>query len=404
MSACYDISRRSLLTGGTCFAAWSCLPVLPSLAGTADPRLLVVMLRGALDGLATVMPVGDPHFMARREAFMEDVAEAGAILPLDGFFALSPHLPTLNRLYSKGDALLLHAIASPYRDRSHFDGQDVVETGLPGVGSTQSGWLNRLVETLPGGQRTAASNGVFVGASTPVIMRGAAPVASFALTQTNDQTADTTERLEKLYAHTDPQLASAWQQGQSLASMAAMGALGNENDNSRDAMRPFAMAAGLMAKPDGPRVAAMSIDGWDTHANARPGTGLMAQRLKTLDRFVATIEESLAPVWQDTAVVIVTEFGRTVDVNGTHGTDHGTATSAMVLGGAVAGGRVLADWPGLAENQLLARRDLRPTADLRSLFKGLVAPRFAVNTATLDDVVFPQSSHAAALPGLYRTA
>lgn len=399
MSSCYDISRRSLLTGGTCFAAWNCLPILPSLAGTADPRLLVVMLRGALDGLATVMPVGDPHFMNRRDAFMEDVAKAGAPLALDGFFALSPHLKTLHRLYQSGDALLLHAVASPYRERSHFDGQDVVETGLPGVGSTETGWLNRLVGALPGADRAATSNGVFVGASTPVIMRGAAPVASFALTRTRNQTADTIERLERLYAHSDPQLAMAWSQGQSISAMAA----GQDSDADND-MRPFAMAAGLMAKPDGPRVAAMSIDGWDTHANARPGTGLMARRLETLDRFVATIETSLAPVWNDTAVVIVTEFGRTVDVNGTDGTDHGTATAAMVLGGAVRGGRVLADWPGLADNQLLARRDLRPTTDLRALFKGLVAPRFAIGAATLDDTVFPQSAQAPALAGLYRTA
>lgn len=412
--ACREMNRRSFLGGSATFTAWSMLPMRSALAGTSDPRLLVIILRGALDGLATVMPMGDPQFAIHRAAFLDDMALAGDPLPLDGFFALSPHLRALHRLYGKGEAMILHAVASPYRDRSHFDGQDVLETGLPGVGSVESGWLNRLLGSVRPSGAQAKAEGLFVGASVPLIMRGAQPTVSYAPDARNAIFDDTQARLLALYQDTDPALAVAWAEGLNLEAISFAGddLIADQNALEKPALdkgparavEEMVRAASLLADDAGPRIAAISIDGWDTHAQQGPGTGLLADRLKILDGFVDGLTRVLKPVWNDTSIVIVTEFGRTVAVNGTHGTDHGTGTSALLIGGAVAGGRVHADWPGLRNSELFEGRDLRPTTDLRSIFKGLIAPRFDVSGRALDDEIFPESAAVRAMEGLYRSA
>lgn len=409
MTSCYRLNRRQLLTRGSAFAAWSLLPAGSSLAAAPDPRLMTIVLRGALDGLATVMPVGDPDFYSRRSLFMEDVAKAGEPLALNSFFALSPHLKSLHDLYRNRQALFVHAIASPYRSRSHFDGQDILESGLGGVSDNTSGWLNRALGTIASSNQRARTDGLFVGASTPLIMRGEHAVMSYTEDSNNGLFDDTQNRLLALYQDQDPVLASALQGGIDLQMMAemqsgdAMDAVGDMVARDRRALQSMIKAAGLMAADDGPRIAAMSLNGWDTHAGAAPGTGQLARRLQTLDTLIDGLRTVLAPVWEQTTIVITTEFGRTVDINGTAGTDHGTGTSAILIGGGVAGGRVLTDWPGLSTNALYDGRDLMPTVDMRSLFKSVLRSQFDISDRALAHTVFPDSAAVPSLAGLMRT-
>ncbi len=200
-------SRRGLLLGGASFAAWAYLPKFARAADGRDPRLIVVILRGALDGLATVAPLGDPDYAGLHGSIALSSSGPRAALMLDSFFALHPAMPEFARMYREKHAAVVHAVATPYRDRSHFDGQDVLESGFAGPGRVQSGWLNRALEALPRGERVMS--GLAIGPTTPLVLRGAAPTvgwAPVALPQADD---DTAARLVELYRHRDPALASA---------------------------------------------------------------------------------------------------------------------------------------------------------------------------------------------------
>lgn len=393
-------SRRSLLLGFASFAAWAHIPKFARAADGRDPRLIVVILRGALDGLATVAPVGDPDYADLHGSIALSIGGSHAATPLDGFFALHPAMPALARLYRDGHAAVVHAVATGYRERSHFDGQDVLESGFSGPGRVQSGWLNRALQATPPGQRIAGA--LAVGSTPPLVLRGAAPTLGWtpvAVPQADD---DTAARLLDLYAHRDPALAHALGQGLQLDKLSRGGDLKpRPGANLAEGMRLAAKgAARLMAVDDGPRVAALAFDGWDTHANEGGPVGRLALLLGGLDGALDEFQTGLGDKWRDAAIVVVTEFGRTARINGTDGTDHGTGTVALLAGGAVKGGRVIADWPGLKQTNLYEGRDLKPTHDLRSVLKGLLRDQLGISERVLNDTVFPDSKDARPMTGL----
>lgn len=347
------ISRRVLLGGvGVTFGA-AFLPPAASAAGARDPRLVVLVLRGAMDGLAAVAPVGDPAYAELRGPLALTRTGERAGFALDDFFVAHPALQTFSRLFKEKRAAVLHAIATGYRERSHFDGQDVLESGYPGPGRVDSGWLNRAVVQLPP-VLGAPARGLGVGATAPLVIRGPAPVLGWAPQGLPDAGAGLAERVLDLYAHRDPTLGAALRSGLETERLAREGGMSNDMTKAKGGMdQPSGMrqaaagAARLLAAPDGPRVAALAFDGFDTHANEGAAQGQLATRLSGLDGAFEEFERGLGEHWKDTIVMAVTEFGRTARVNGTNGTDHGTAAAAFLAGGAVAGGRVIADWPGL---------------------------------------------------------
>jgi uncharacterized protein (DUF1501 family) len=411
-------SRRELLLASGVLFAWAYLPKMARAEGR-DPRLLVVVLRGALDGLATVAPVGDPDWVALRGDNVLRLDGPTPGLPLNDFFALNPAMPNLHRLYRAGEASIVHAVATPYRERSHFDGQDVLESGLAAPGTADTGWLNRaLVAIEPGGrianERDAGGGKAFaVGPIAPLVVRGPAPVLSWTPPRLEPATDDTLMRLLELYRHTDVSMARALEERIGLAAIARAGGIDTMPKNVQPAAAAqvrayFAESAGsaakFMARPDGPRVGALAFDGWDTHANEGAVNGRLAALLGALDGAIAAIEIGMGPAWRDTVVAVVTEFGRTARINGSDGTDHGTGTIALLVGGAVKGGRVIADWPGLKEANLHQQRDLKPTTDLHAVLKGVLRDHLRLPDAALAATVFPDSAAVKAISGLVATA
>jgi uncharacterized protein (DUF1501 family) len=402
-----SLSRRALLAAGGTLFAWAYLPKFAHAAGSRDPRLVVIVLRGALDGLSAVAPIGDPIYASLHGQIALSPTGEHAALPLDGFFALNPAMPVFARLYKEGHAAVVHATATAYRERSHFDGQDVLESGHAGPGFVQSGWLNRAIEALPRGDHIAVKDGLAVGPSTPLIMRGAAPVLGWAPQMLPAASDDLAARVMDLYAHRDPVLKVALAKGLETEKIATREGMSGDVARPRGGMdSPAGMrlaaegAVKLIAADDGPRVAALAFDGWDTHANEGGAVGRLAQLLGGLDGALETFEKGLGARWKDTAIVVITEFGRTARINGTTGTDHGTGTVAFLVGGAIKGGRVIADWPGLKDEQLHERRDLKPTTDLRSVLKGVLSEQLGLPAAVLGDKVFPGSGGAKPLQGL----
>jgi uncharacterized protein (DUF1501 family) len=401
------VHRRDVLRGLALFSGWAFAPRLVSAAGGRDPRFLFVILRGALDGLAAVAPIGDPHYEQARGGLVMPASGPQAGLALGNFFALNPNMPALHKLISRGDAAIVHATATPYRDRSHFDGQDVLESGQPGPGRLDTGWLNRLIGTLQPGDPVRAASALALSEAVPLVMRGPQKVVTWTPEGFPDASSDTRMRLLDLYTHTDPGLASLLEDALALQDVAgspsAMMAGSGQADLSR-LSRQFselgAAAGRLLAQPDGPRIAALSYPGWDTHRSQGLIEGQIANLLTALDTAIGSLHRELQPVWQDTVIVIATEFGRAVAINGTDGTDHGTGTIAILLGGAVNGGQVIADWPGLSERSLLGARDLMPTTDLRAVLKGVARDHLGVGERELGETVFPDSANLRALPDL----
>ncbi|HEY2591681.1 MAG TPA: DUF1501 domain-containing protein [Steroidobacteraceae bacterium] len=391
-----------------------------------DPRLVLIILRGAMDGLAAVPPCGDPEYMRLREGIaLPTPGVAGGALALDGTFALHPSFGFLHECYGAGELIVFHAVASPYRARSHFDGQDVLENGTSQPHALRTGWLNRALVALPAlPERSVARDskggprqlGVALGQNVPLVMRGPAEVASWAPSRLAPLDDDTLARIEDLYA-SDPLLARRL--ADALAAQAMADAGGDTTMLPPSAERfPLAQpaakpagryteiiraAAGFLRREDGPRIAVFDTNGWDTHANEGGAQGALGQRFGVLDSALRAFKEDLGPAWRETAIVLATEFGRTAAVNGTRGTDHGTATASLLLGGAVRGGRVVADWPGLSERVLHDGRDLAPTLDLRSVLKGLLHEQLGIPPRALEDSVFPQSAQAPPLKDLLRT-
>jgi uncharacterized protein (DUF1501 family) len=406
-------SRRQTLIGAGALFAWTQMPKLARAEGR-DPRLLVIVLRGALDGLGAVAPVGDPDWIGLRgdRALMLDGKTPA--LPLDSFFALNPAMPNLHRLYQARQACIVHATATPYRDRSHFDGQDVLESVIARPGFTDSGWLNRALVALASDGRVdlRGSSALGVGAVTPLVVRGQAPVLSWVPQKLLPASADTQARLLDLYQHTDPRLAVALEARIRLAALAGAGGLSDPMPEDASLPPPgvarvranvaeiAGTAARILARADGPRVGAAGLVGWDTHVNEGAASGQLASLLGVLDGALAAIETNMGDAWRETVVAVVTEFGRTARINGTDGTDHGTGTVAFLAGGALRGGRILADWPGLKPAQLHEGRDLKPTTDLRAVLKGLLRDHLRVEESVLANTVFPDSADVVPTAGL----
>jgi uncharacterized protein (DUF1501 family) len=406
-------NRREALLGVGALFAWSQMPRLARAEGR-DPRLLVIVLRGALDGLGAVAPVGDPDWVGLRGDRALVLDGKTPALPLDTFFALNPAMPNLHRLYRAQQASIVHAAATPYRERSHFDGQDVLESGIARPGATDSGWLNRALVALEsdGQVDLRGSRALGVGAVTPLVVRGRAPVMSWVPQKLLAASDDTRARLMDLYQHTDPKLAAALD---ARIRLAALGPTATADDPmSEDAalvppgparVRAYVAevagaAARFLAKPDGPRVGAAGFVGWDTHINEGAASGQLANLLGALDGALAAIETNMGEAWRETVVAVITEFGRTARINGTDGTDHGTGTVAFLAGGALRGGRVVADWPGLKLAQLHEGRDLKPTTDLRAVLKGLLRDHLRVEERVLASTVFPDSADVVPTAGL----
>jgi uncharacterized protein (DUF1501 family) len=414
-------TRRRFLVGTGALAASAALPNVLFAHTGGSARLVVVILRGALDGLAAVPPYADPNYAGlHREIAIAAPGAADGALTLDNTFGLHPSLAFLHERYLAGELLVFQAVASPYRDRSHFDGQNVLENGLTKPLGSADGWLNRALAALPRGH--GAERAVAISQNVPLILRGDVPVISKSPQTTPDVDEDLLARLADLYSHDDwfsARLSEAVQTGRladegstdGQAMSAPAGAQPAMAAATNSPVKPAApdrisgvarMAAALMRSEEGPEVAVIEASGWDTHANQGGARGALAQRLTGLDKALRTLADELGPLWPQTAVLVVTEFGRTAAMNGTRGTDHGTGGCAFLAGGAVHGGRVIADWPGLARTALLDNRDLRPTLDLRSVFKAVLDEHLRVDAKTLATRIFPDSSGARPLQGLMR--
>ena len=389
------LTRRATLLGLGSAVTFGRVSLAMQTAAT-EQRLVVVILRGAMDGMGAVVPYGDPALAGLRADLMPPaIGKPDGMLDLGGFFGLHPALAGLHQLYGAGEALALHAVASDDRSRSHFQAQDTLELGVSTRAIT-SGWLNRAAGLVP--SHATAEPALAVGSVTPLLLRGPQPVGNWMPPAMQTPPPDFYAQLTALHARdsiTGPPLAMALKErGFSAATLA-----GTAPAPNRTAFPALSAAAGrLLAAPDGPRFAALELEGWDTHARQKP---LLAAALKVLDDGLLALRTGLGAAWPRTAVLVVTEFGRTAHINGSGGTDHGTASVAFVLGGAVNGGRVRADWPGLSAERLYESRDLHPTTDVRAIAKGLLADHIGLKPAALDGV-FPGSARVAPMGGLLR--
>lgn len=361
-------------------------------------KLVVVICRGGMDGLSVAPPVGDPDYAALRGAI---AVPADKALKLDGVFALNPALPTVHRLALAGQARIAPAIASPDRARSHFEAQDVLESGAAKVYGVNSGFLNRTLANLAPRRKIA---GLSVGATAPLILRGKAPAGSWSPGAEANDLPRLPALLTDLYAG-DTMLSKALAQGLDTEAMAAqakmepgqMGGGAYGRAGVAAARKLGTTLAGFMTQPGGPQIAALSLDGFDTHANL---TNALTPRLAGLDAVLDGLSSGLGSEWSNTIVVCATEFGRTARVNGTGGADHGTGSTALVLGGGLKTGGIIGDWPTLKAQALFENRDLAPTLDMRGLFKGVLADHLGVERAALEADIFPDSATAAPVLGL----
>lgn len=366
-------------------------------APTSEKRFVFLFLRGGMDGLAAVPAWGDPQFAARRGTLAGlPPGEAKGALVLDGYFALNPLLPGLHQLYEAKELLVVHAIASPYRDRSHFDAQDLLENGTTKPHGRDSGWLNHALGARPG------IGAVALGTAVPLVVRGPNPVNSWSPSILPVPSADTLERLALMYRG-DPllqdALARARQANEQVAD--ASDVPGMKSGGSAAPAAALARAAGtFLAKDDGPRVATIDFGGWDSHTTQTGEYAALTRNFRQLDLAMTALKGALGTAWAHTVVVVVTEFGRTVSPNGSGGTDHGTASAAFLAGGSVNGGTVLADWPGLTERALHEQRDLAPTTDLRALLKAVLIGHLGIAERDVETQLFPDSRAVKPLEGL----
>ena len=386
------LSRRAFGLAGL---SLTLLARVADAAVPANKKFVVIICRGGMDGLSVAPPVGDADYRALRGG----LALGDEALKLDGTFALNPALASVHALALAGQARIAPAVATPDRARSHFEAQDVLETGAGGAYATSSGWLNRAAQALSAAGKVEA---ISVGPTAPLILRGPAAAGSWSPGRTVDAQARLPGLLQDLYRD-DPLLGPALARGLQTEAMAKMigasngGAMmgpngqggGGQGQNREIARAMGASLADFLNAPGGPQLAAVSLDGFDTHANQ---AGLMGVRLASLDALINGLHMGLGPAWKDTVVLAVTEFGRTARVNGTGGTDHGTASTALVLGGALKAGGLIGDWPTLKRSALFEDRDVYPALDLRGLSKGLLADHMGVDRRALDTLVFPDSA------------
>lgn len=384
------LNRRLLLLAGCAATLVSVAPGARANTNASQGRkLIVVILRGAMDGVAALPKIDDPDIRAHRAALIDAKAT-----PLSDGFALHSAMPTLTAMYASKEAAFVPALAGPYRERSHFEAQDLLECGEVAKVSAD-GWLNRALQKAP-----AAYSAVSIGPSQPLILRGASPnTSSWSPAVLPEASEDTLARLLDLYendAVLRPALASALG-ADSVAGGMKMDGMGGGRGGPAQYVAQLQAAGNFLAQPDGPEIAVVSLEGWDTHTQQNQA---LQQRFTALDNGIKALKASLGETWKKTALVAVSEFGRTVRVNGGGGTDHGTGGLAILAGGAIKGGRMLGDWPGLKPAALFENRDLMPAVDSRQVFKGLLRDQLGWAASDLDTAVFHGSASAKAMSGL----
>ena len=405
-----DISRRKLLQGAGCLAMATMFSGVRVAFASApvDERFIFVILRGAMDGLAAIPPYGDRSYQSARNGI---ALPSTAYTPLDNMFGAHKNLAAFTDMFRSGEALAVQAVSTPYRERSHFDAQNVLESGGTGPHLINDGWLNRALG-LYGAQRE--SLGIAVGQTIPLALQGGVPVSTWAPSAQGLPDENMLLALDKLYQH-DMLFHTALVQAVDVHGIAdpalqgtdmkmGRGGGGGKGLQNAGAMKNTVEAVGkILSDPKGPRICTIELGGWDTHAQQGVDKGILANNFAALDAGFGAMKEALGEHWKKTVVVAATEFGRTVAQNGTAGTDHGTASCVFVLGGAVNGGRVLGQWPGLGSSQLYQNRDLRPTTDLRQIAKAVLTEHLKLPSGDVDARVFPGSSDMRALEGIVRT-
>ena len=355
-------------------------------------RFVFVLLRGGFDGMSAVVPYGDPSYEPLRGAL---AFERDELVILNDMFALAPGLAPLAEFWKRGELALLHAMAIPYRTRSHFDGQAILETGLDRPIGSSDGWLNRLLQVMPGER-----SGIAIAAGMPRSLTGSVPVQTWSPAQLGAVDDAYLERLAVLYRG-DRALSGRFEaalQQKDVVGEEAMAGMGARRGGIAPLMEA---AARILRQETGPNVAAMEFSGWDTHANQGAGGGALDRQLGQLAQGLETFRSGMGSAWSNTTVVVMTEFGRTARPNGTRGTDHGTAGAGFVLGPRLARSAVFADWPGLADRSLFEGRDLKPTLDTRAVLKGAISATFDLS-ASQADRVFPGSDGARGLYEMMR--
>jgi uncharacterized protein (DUF1501 family) len=393
------ISRRRFLQASGAALSLYHLPV--HARTQSNKRFVWVMLRGAMDGISALVPYGDPNYeKLRGNLAIPAPAGIDTGLKLDGFFALHPSLPTFADLFAEGQLIAFPSVASAYRERSHFDGQNLMENGGIRPYGQRDGWLNRALQLMDGGR------GLAVGPSVPTVMQGDLEVESWSPSVLPSPDEDIYLRLGDLYSNDEllsGKLDSLMRTREEVMSMGMDGG-DMEGGGRSNGLRAFTTmvdaATKLLSADNGPQVATLELGGWDTHSGQGNVNGRLANQLRGLNNGIEALKNGLGDKWTDTTLVVMTEFGRTMKTNGTGGTDHGTGSAAFVAGGAINGGRVVGDWPGLAERDLYEGRDLRPTLDNRAILKALLAEQFDLNEAQLAELVFPNSKEVDILQGL----
>ena len=383
-------SRRRFLASAAMGAGLAAMPIGTNVSFASSPlsqqRLLFVLLRGGVDGVAAVAPSADPHYHQVRGSLAFDRADLFSLA--DGF-SLSPGLAPLAEFWKRDELAVAHAIASPNRSRSHFEAQAVIETGLDRPVGAADGWLNRLLSVLGG-----SNSGIAVGAGLPRSLSGKIPVSSWSPAQLGSVEAAFLERLHLFY-RSDPLLSGKFEAALGQREIAtglageAMPGKGPGDRGSADNL--FRATAKLMIAENGPNIAAMEMSGWDTHTNQGRADGALDRLLARLASGLTAFRDEMNESWAGTTVVVMTEFGRTVQPNGGVGTDHGTGSAAFVLGSRVGKSKVIADWPGIGEKQLYEGRDLMPTVDSRAVLKGVVVGTFDLTKGQLGQV-FPDAA------------
>ncbi|MEL6958515.1 MAG: DUF1501 domain-containing protein [Pseudomonadota bacterium] len=393
------LTRREFFAGGAALGcSLAASPFVTPVAMAAAPwdtRLVVVILRGAMDGLDVIQPYGDPALAGLRPTLL--TGEAGGATDLDGFYALHRDFAPLLPLYRAGEFGAVHAVSTPYRDkRSHFDGQDILEAGLPDLtgGGLRDGWLNRMLQVVPGLEPEIA---FAIGREQMLILAGDARAARWS-PDARLSISPAARALLNVVHHDDPLFRDASEDAIEIAEQIALeGEVADETAEMMmaDPMMGQVARSGQHVKiaefaasrlRGDTRIASFSINGWDTHARQSNTLGRGAGMLTDT---ILTLKAGLGPIWDKTAVLCLTEFGRTAAENGSMGTDHGTGGAMLYAGGAMRGGQIVGDWPGLAEADLYDRRDLMPTRDVRAHAAWVMAGMTGLDAATLEGVIFP---------------
>lgn len=395
------LSRRRLLHAAlglpSAFAA-APLALAASPAALGDRRFVLVILRGGLDGLCAVPAMGDPDFERARGVLASAQGSDAAPRSLDGFFGLHPLLPNLHAMYQQKDMLVVHAVATAYRAHSHFDAQNMLETGAATPFALRTGWLSRAVHLLA---PQAADTAMALGPTLPLVLQGPARVSSHAPQHPRNVDDDLLLRLKRMYARHEA-LSATLQRAESGLDLAQRAGNDGASARTHPLVASAQAAARLLALDSGPRVAVLEADGYDSHATQGSLIGIPARELRQLDAALLALRTGLGAAWSSTVVAVVTEFGRTVAPNGSGGTDHGIGAAMFLIGGAVAGGRVVADWPGLKRAQLHDGRDLRATVDVHAVLAGALASHWRTDARALARDIAP--NHALQpLQGLIRS-